>query len=66
MLALASAVPLMIRVLSLVVPSLAVPVSAVMAVTAGAAGVPVSMVTLNAAEEADVLPALSVAVAVIA
>ena len=61
---LASAVPVSVRVLSLVMPSPTVPVSVENAAIAGALGAAVSTVTLKAAEAALVLPAASVAVAV--
>ncbi len=59
----ASAVPPITSVLSEVTPSPGAPVSFVTLVTAGAAGAMVSMVTASAAEAGPVLPAASVAVA---
>ena len=62
--ALASALPVSVRVLSLVMPSPAVPLSVEYEAIAGATGALVSMVTLSAVDAALVLPATSVAVAV--
>ena len=62
--ALASAVPVSVRVLSLVMPSPTVPLSVENEAMVGATGAVVSTVTLSAAEAALVLPAASVAVAV--
>ena len=62
--ALASAVPLKVSVLSLVMPSPTVPLSVVNEAIVGAAGAAMSMVTLSAADATPVLPAASVAVAV--
>ena len=61
---LASAVPVSVSVLSLVMPSPAVPLSVENAAIAGALGGAASTVTLKAADAALVLPAASVAVAV--
>ena len=61
--ALASALPVSVRVLSLVMPSPAVPLSVEYEAMLGATGAAVSMVTLSALEAALVLPATSVAVA---
>ena len=61
---LASAVPVSVSVLSLVMPSPTVPLSVENEVMLGAAGAVVSIVTLIAADAAPVLPAASVAVAV--
>src|SRR5260221_10022952 len=61
---LASAVPVSVRVLSLVRPSPTVPLSVENEAMLGATGAMVSMVTLRAAEAALLLPAASVAVAV--
>ena len=61
---LASAVPVRVSVLSLVMPSPTVPLSVENEAMLGAAGAVVSIVTLSAAEAAPVLPAASVAVAV--
>ena len=61
---LASAVPVSVRVLSLVMPSPTTPLSVENEAMAGATGATVSMVTLSASEAALVLPAASVAVAV--
>ena len=61
---LASAVPVSVSVLSLVMPSPTVPLSVENEAIAGAPGAAVSIVTLSAAEAALVLPAASVAVAV--
>ena len=61
---LASAVPVSVRVLSLVMPSPATPLSVENEAMLGATGAAVSMVTLSAVEAAPVLPAASVAVAV--
>ena len=62
--ALASAVPVSVSVLSLVMPSPTVPLSVEKEAMVGATGATVSMVTLSAVEAALVLPAASVAVAV--
>ena len=61
---LASAVPVSVRVLSLVMWSPTTPLSVENEAMVGATGAVVSMVTLSAAEAAPVLPAASVAVAV--
>ena len=61
---LASAVPVSVSVLSLVMPSPTVPLSVENEAMVGATGAVVSIVTLSAAEAAPVLPAASVAVAV--
>ena len=61
---LASAVPVSVSVLSVVMPSPTVPVSFENEAIAGAFGAAASTVTLKAAEAALVLPAASVAVAV--
>ena len=61
---LASAVPVRVSVLSLVMPSPTVPLSVENAAIAGALGAAASTVTPKAAEAALVLPAASVAVAV--
>ena len=61
---LASAVPVSVSVLSLVMPSPTVPLSVENEAMVGATGAVVSMVTLSAVEAAPVLPAASVAVAV--
>ena len=62
--ALASAVPVSVSVLSLVMPSPTMPLSVENEVMVGATGAVVSMVTLSALEATPVLPAASVAVAV--
>ena len=62
--ALASAVPVSVSVLSLVMRSPTTPLSVENEAMVGATGATVSMVTLKAAEAAPVLPATSVAVAV--
>src|SRR5258708_28524505 len=61
--ALASAVPVSVSVLSLVMPSPIVPLSVENEAMLGATGAVVSMVTLRAADAGPVLPAASVAVA---
>ncbi len=61
---LASAVPVRVSVLSLVMPSPTVPLSVENEAMVGATGAAVSMVTRSAVEAAPVLPAASVAVAV--
>ena len=61
---LASAVPVSVSVLSLVMPSPTTPLSVENEVMVGATGAVVSMVTLSALEATPVLPAASVAVAV--
>ena len=61
---LASAVPVSVRVLSLVMPSPTVPLSVENEAIAGEPGGAVSTVTVKAADAALVLPAASVAVAV--
>ena len=61
---LASAVPVSVSVLSLVMPSPTVPLSLENAAIAGMLGAAVSIVTLSVADAAPVLPAASVAVAV--
>ena len=62
---LASAVPFRTNVVSLVIRSLLeVPVSVVIPVNAGVAGAAVSMVTLRAPDATLVLPAASIALAV--
>src|SRR5262245_65276450 len=61
---LASAVPVRVRVLSLVMPSPTVPLSVENDATVGALGAVVSIVTERAVEAAPVLPAASVAAAV--
>src|SRR6185312_9412306 len=61
--ALASAVPVRVRVLSLVMPSPATLLSVEYDAMVGATGATVSMLTLRAGEAAPVLPATSVAVA---
>ena len=61
---LASAVPVSVSVLSLVMPSPTVPLSVENEAMVGATGAAVSTVTLSAVEAAPVLPATSVAVAV--
>ena len=61
---LASALPVSVSVLSLVMPSPTIPLSVENEAIAGATGAVVSMVTLSALEAALVLPATSVAVAV--
>ena len=62
--ALASAVPVSVSVLSLVMPSPTTPLSVENEAMVGATGAVVSMVTLSALEATPVLPAASVAVAV--
>src|SRR4029079_14930016 len=62
--ALASALPVRVRVLSLVMPSPTVPLSVEYEPIAGVAGALASMVPLSVEEAALVLPATSVAVAV--
>ncbi len=61
---LASAVPVSVSVLSLVMPSPTVPLSVENEAMVGATGAAVSIVTRSAVEAAPVLPAASVAVAV--
>ena len=61
---LASAVPVSVSVLSLVMWSPTVPLSLENEVIVGATGAAVSIVTASAVEAAPVLPAASVAVAV--
>ncbi len=61
---LASAVPVRVSVLSLVMPSPTVPLSLENEAMVGATGAAVSTVTLIAVEATPVLPAASVAVAV--
>ena len=60
----ASALPVIVSVLSLVMRSPAVPVSCDTLITVGGSGITVSMTTLIGCESGEVLPAPSVTVAV--